>query len=143
MIMKKWNRLFVLLFFAFLFAFTVSSVTAAEEVPLKGKFIGVGNDFSGHMTHLGRFTGVIDPVAFTAVWTAANGDTVTNQTTSFVLVEEVKPGVFTYEQTLLITGGTGRFENATGDAFVTGLFNVVTGQYNGRLTGTISQPNSG
>jgi hypothetical protein len=118
-----------------------SPVQAAEYVPLKGRFAGAGALFSGNFTHLGKFQGVVDLIAATAVWTAANGDTVTNQTTSFELVEEVTPGVFRYEQTLVITGGTGRFTNAIGSATVTGLFNVITGAYDGELTGTISQPN--
>ena len=116
---------------------------AADFVPLQGRFAGVGADFSGNFTHIGKFQGVVDLNANTAVWTAANGDTITNQTTSFDLVEEVSLGVFRYEQTLVITGGTGRFANATGSATATGLINGVTGAYDGELTGTISQPNGG
>lgn len=116
-------------------------VQAADFVPLKGRFVGVGADFSGNFTHIGKFQGVVDLDASTAIWTAANGDTITNQTTSFVLVEEVTPGIFRYEQTLVITGGTGRFANATGSATATGLINLVTGAYDGVLTGRISRPN--
>ena len=116
---------------------------AGDFVPLKGRFAGVGADFSGNFTHIGKFQGVADLVANTAVWTAANGDTITNQTTSFDLVEEVSPDVFRYEQTLVITGGTGRFANATGSATATGLINRVTGVYDGKLTGVISRPNGG
>lgn len=116
-------------------------VQAAEYVPLKGQFAGAGADFSGTFTHMGKFQGVVDLATSTAVWTAANGDTVTNQTTAFVLVEEVAPGVFRYEQTLVITGGTGRFANATGSATATGLIDVTTGAYDGKLLGTISRPN--
>ncbi len=122
-------------------ALSAAPVHAADFVPLKGRFAGAGADFSGNFTHLGKFQGVADLVASTAVWTAANGDTITNQTTNFVLVEEVSPGIFRYEQTLVITGGTGRFANATGSATATGLINVVTGAYDGKLTGTISRPN--
>ncbi|MEZ4735842.1 MAG: hypothetical protein R3E79_52805 [Caldilineaceae bacterium] len=122
---------------------SAAPVHAGNFVPLKGRFAGVGADFSGNFTHIGKFQGVVDLEASTAVWTAANGDTITNQTTSFVLGEEVTPGVFRYEQTLVITGGTGRFANATGSATATGLINVVTGAYDGVLTGTISRPNGG
>lgn len=118
-------------------------VQASDFVALKGRFAGVGADFSGNFTHIGKFQGVVDLEASTAVWTAANGDTITNQTTAFNLVEEVTPGVFRYEQTLVITGGTGRFTNTTGSATATGLINVVTGAYDGVLSGTISLPNSG
>ena len=119
-----------------------STAVAGDLVPLKGKFEGVGNNFSGNFTHLGKFTGVFDPDTFTAVWTAANGDTVTNQTISFDLIEEVEPGVFIYEQSLVITGGTGRFANAVGSADVVGLIDFVTGAFDGDLDGEISRPNS-
>lgn len=122
-------------------ALSATPVYAADFVPLKGRFAGAGADFSGNFTHIGKFQGVVDLAASTAVWTAANGDTITNQTTSFVLVEEVTPGVFRYEQTLVITGGTGRFANATGSATATGLLNLVTEAYDGVLTGRISRPN--
>ena len=121
--------------------FSPALVQAGDFVPLKGRFAGAGADFTGNFTHIGKFQGVVDLEASTAVWTAANGDTITNQTTAFVLVEEVTPGVFRYEQTLVITGGTGRFANATGRATATGLINGVTGAYDGVLTGTISRPN--
>jgi hypothetical protein len=116
-----------------------------KEVPLKGDFAGVGAEFSGNFSHLGRFEGLItgaEPT--TAEWTAANGDTVTNQTTSFVI--DFAGGtfpVFPYEQTLEITGGTGRFAGAAGSATVTGnidLSNPDVPVYDGHLEGTISQP---
>lgn len=117
-------------------------VHAGDFVPLKGRFAGAGADFSGNFTHIGKFQGVADLEARTAVWIAANGDTITNQTIAFDLVEEVTPGVFRYEQTLVITGGTGRFANATGSATATGLINMA-GVYDGKLTGRISRPNGG
>ena len=85
---------------------SAAPVHASDFVPLKGRFAGAGADFSGNFTHIGNFQAMVDLEASTAVWTAANGDTITNQTTSFVLVEEVSSGVFRYEQTLVITGGT-------------------------------------
>lgn len=122
---------------------SAAPVHAGDFVPLKGRFAGTGADFSGNFTHIGKFQGVADLVASTAVWTAANGDTITNQTTAFDLIEEVTPGVFRYEQTLVITGGTGRFANATGSATATGLINGVTGAYDGVLVGAILWPNQG
>ncbi len=113
-----------------------------EFVPLRGSFEGAGTTFAGNFTQLGGFDGVIDPATFTAVWTAPNGDTVTNQTTSFILIDPVSPGVFTYEQTLVLTGGTGRFANATGGAIVRGVIDFNTGAFDGDLEGIISRPGS-
>jgi len=69
------------------------------------------------------------------VWTTASGDTVTNQTTSFILTKQIGPNAFRYRQTLTITGGTGRFVSATGSATATGTINVATGVYDGELEG--------
>ncbi len=114
-----------------------------REVPLKGYFAGAGAEFSGEFSHLGAFAGLIDldPSDGTddTVWTAANGDTVTNVTTSFELVAG-SPPVFQYEQTIEITGGTGRFQDSTGSAFITGTIDLSTGAYDGQLDGSISQP---
>jgi hypothetical protein len=119
-----------------------STVIAGDFVPLKGKFEGVGPDFSGNFTHLGKFAGVFNVEESTAVWTAANGDTVTTQTILFEPIEEVELGVFIYEQSLVITGGTGRFANAEGFADVVGLIDFVTFEFDGDLVGEISRPNS-
>jgi len=116
---------------------------AADEskmVPLSGRFAGGGADFSGTLTHLGRFEGVFDADASAAVWTAADGDTVTNRTVSFVLEEELSPGVFRYEQELIITGGTGRFARTSGSATVVGLIDLDAGIYLGWIEGHISRP---
>ena len=115
---------------------------AGLMVPLKGSLGGDRDGFSGNFKHLGRFDGVYDYVEDTAVWTAANGDEVTIETTFFVLIEETEPSIFIYEQTLIITGGTGRFANAEGNATVEGVINLVTGEFDGYLKGTISRPNS-
>ncbi len=110
-----------------------------KEVPLKGDFAGVAAEFSGNFSHLGSFTGVVDldPSDGTddTVWTAANGDTVTNQTTGFTVFPDGS-----YEQTIVITGGTGRFQDATGSATITGAFDFTTLVYDGHLVGSISQP---
>lgn len=138
---NKLFRMAVPLFVALIFLALVVPALAAEQMALKGKFRGVGNDFSGVAMQLGRFDGLLDPITATAVWTFANGDTLTNQTTSFELVEEIKPGVYTYVQIIEITGGSGRFEDATGSATVTGLYNLVTGKYHGLINGSLSIPN--
>jgi hypothetical protein len=123
-----------------------TSFAMTDEVPMSGAFSGVGETFSGHAAHLGRFEGVIDntTVPPTAVWTAANGDTLTNMTSSFVIdfSSPIAPNVYPYTQTIEFTGGSGRFQQATGSATITGTIDVVTFAYNGRINGAISRPNS-
>ena len=122
-----------------------TSFAMANEIPMRGQFNGVGETFSGRATHLGRFDGVIDNTTMppNAVWTAANGDMLTNITTSFVIdfSSPIAPNVYPYTQTIEFTGGSGRFQNATGSATITGTIDVVTFEYNGRIRGTISRPN--
>ena len=115
-----------------------SAAAASSTLPLKGQFEGVGNNFSGTITPLGNFTGVFDPITLSAIWTATNGDTVTNQTIAFDPVEELAPNIFNYEQSLVITGGTGRFFDAAGSADIVGLIDFGTGAFDGDLDGEIS-----
>ena len=145
------RRIFLLLVLTICFfaaGTTVAQPASAsgKSVPLKGHFQGIGANFAGNLTHLGRFHGVIDNTAVppTAVWTAANGDTVTNRTTSFEIdiTSPIEPDIYPYTQEIEITGGTGRFEGATGHASVTGTINVVTFEYDGRLRGRISKVNA-
>ena len=77
----------------------------------------------------------------TAIWTAANGDTVSNKTVTFEIHfdQPVAPNTYRYTQTLEITGGTGRFAHTTGEATVTGTINVVTFEYDGHLDGYLSR----
>lgn len=122
------------------------ALAQSKQVPMRGKFDGVGATFSGYATHLGRFGGVIDQTAVppTAVWTAASGDTLTNRTTSFVIDFSAPLGgtLFPYTQRIQFTGGSGRFQNAIGSATITGTIDVVTFEYDGRISGTVSRPNA-
>ena len=74
-------------------------------------------DATGNATHLGRFTVTADwtlaqPAGFgTSTWTAANGD---EFSTSFTRPAVVVPPTITFTETHTITGGTGRFANASG-----------------------------
>ena len=126
--------------------FVSPAFSLAKQVPMRGTFSGVGETFFGNATHLGRFDGVIDntTVPPNAVWTAANGDTLTNITTSFVIdfSAPAAPNVYPYTQMVEFTGGSGRFQNVTGSADITGTIDVVTFAYNGRIIGSISRPNS-
>ena len=99
---------------------------------------------TGHATHLGRFTVTAEfhvnvqtyPVegvgSFTL--TAANGDSLFGTTTGLATVVE---GIAYIEETNTITGGTGRFVDATG-TFVEGRVlvdatGVSTSSFNGAI----------
>jgi hypothetical protein len=102
---------------------------------------------TGIVTHLGKskvrlhtvadFSGPLPtPIPpSTGVITAANGDTI-----SFTLrwtLEEVSPGVFETVGPFTITGGTGRFKNATGGGDYSGLVDTVTGDAAAEITGEL------
>ena len=143
------NKMSRITLIATVFCITFSLVGlafAGDKVPLKGSFTGVGPDFGGNFTHLGRFEGLItssNPPFTEAEWTAANGDTVTNEAVFFLGAQiPGSPGVFNYTQEVTITGGTGRFANAEGSATVEGVIDFNTGEYDGYLKGSITRPNS-
>lgn len=105
-----------------------------------GDFHRVDNDeFGGKSSHLGRFTGTgahdlnLTTFAFVgyATWTAANGDSI-DVVYSGQLFPPAGPPVggpypfgthpFTFDATLQIVSGTGRFASATGQANWSGAF---------------------
>ena len=104
-----------------------TQATGGSELPFKGTYEGletVGTvashhhlDATGNATHLGRFTVTADwTLALTgnfgtSTWTAANGDELS---TSFARRGVVEPPTITFTETHTITGGTGRFANASG-----------------------------
>jgi hypothetical protein len=137
-------------------------VTAQEQVPFYGRLVGVDTatavnppfvsvevNTEGNATHLGRFT--LDELAtvniFTRVatgtflFTAANGDTVFG--TFSGLATLTAPDVLTIVENAIITGGTGRFDGATGGFTRTRYKNTVTGVTAGEFAGTISSPGQG
>jgi phage-related minor tail protein len=99
--------------------------------------------------HLGRFTVEIPHVVNTTnrtstgtyEFTAANGDRLTAGFTGQATL--TAPGVLSIVETATITGGTGRFADATGSFIVERLFNQVTGLTSGSFEGTISSPGAG
>ena len=130
-----------------------------QEVPFKGRlegtatitpgtppFLSVLIEGTGNATHLGRFTVEIPHVvnamnrtsAGTYEFTAANGDTLTAGFTGQSTL--TAPGVLSIVETATITGGTGRFADATGSFTVERSFNQVTGVTTGSFEGTISSP---
>ena len=108
----------------------------------------------GQATHLGRFSflirNTVTPVAtprpgcvtsttetFTATLTAANGDTLTLVGTGTGCQN---PPTVAVVDTATVTGGTGRFEGATGDVTVTTAVNQTARTEVLRLEGAISTP---
>ena len=132
-----------------------------QEVPFKGRlegtatitpgspFLSVSIEGTGNATHLGRFTveipHVVNPTTRTSTgtyeFTAANGDTLTAGFTGQATL--TAPGVLSVVETATITGGTGRFADATGSFTVARLFNQVTGLTTGSFEGSISSPGAG
>ena len=151
--MKPYSNLRTAFFFFLLMGLMFSGMVSSpptyasdQSVPLKGHFQGIGQQFAGNLTHLGHFQGVIDNSAepATAIWTAANGDTIANQTISFDIdfSSPIGPNLYPYTQEIEITGGSGRFHSVIGHASVTGAINVATFEYDGQLWGQIMIPHS-
>ena len=135
---------------------TGSSAQLVADVPLKGQFDGTVSvtplDFpfaqvnvsaTGQATHLGRFTIEIPHVVNfvtssatgTMTLTAANGDMLT---ASFLGQAQVAGSLVTIVETATVTGGTGRFADASGSFTVNRLFDRAAGTTQGTLEGTIS-----
>jgi hypothetical protein len=133
---------------------------AGEQVPFKGSldgvvtitpldppFVRVDVDATGNATHLGQFSlaipHIVNRANGTAIgtyeFTAANGDTLSADFTGQATPTAI-PGVLYIEETVTITGGTGRFAGATGSFTVERLFDTITGTTVGSFEGTISSP---
>jgi hypothetical protein len=137
---------------------------AGEQVPFKGRFEAVVTmmtplqppfvfllvEGTGNATHLGRFTLTSPVVGDTSTqaatgtyeFTAANGDTLTADFTGQATPTPI-PGVLFIVDTATITGGTGRFADATGSFISTHVFDPATGITIGSFDGTISSPGAG
>jgi hypothetical protein len=147
----------------FLAALLAGSAAAENQVPFKGSLQGyqivtpidaqhifVHGIGTGNATQLGSFTVDIPHIVdlttgiglgiFT--FTAANGDTLTAGFTGQG-TPTTDPVVFTIVETATITGGTGRFANATGSFIVTRSFSFATNLFSGSIEGTISSPGAG
>jgi len=142
------------------------SASAGKQVPFKGTLDGsftatpidpevpliveIQLDAVGRVTHLGKFTydfpHVVDRSVRPSIgigsctFTAANGDQV------FADIEGeatlIEPGVLSVEEQGTITGGTGRFRNATGSFVVERLIDQATQTTTGSFEGTISNGGS-
>jgi hypothetical protein len=155
--MKRFNSAVSLaLGFLLLLVGISGSATASEEVPFKGRLDGTVTvtptpplvnvliEASGNATHLGNFTVVVphqvNPVTRTGTGTyqfdAANGDTLFADFTGNATL--IAPGVLDIIETATITGGTGRFANASGSFTCERIFNMAAGTTTGSFEGTIS-----
>jgi hypothetical protein len=137
-----------------LLASVAVSATAAET-PFKGKVNAVETgtivgptrflvrDGGGTATHLGKYTEHITmqinlPTRHSmgaATFTAANGDTLTATVEGQATPES--PGVLSIVEVYSITGGTGRFADATGSFTLHSTANQATGVSSGTFSGAI------
>jgi hypothetical protein len=134
-------------------------VSAGDQVPFRGTLSGTVTvtpltppnasvliEGSGVAAQLGRFTLEVPHevnqatriAVGTYVFTAANGDTLTATFTGQATL--VAPGVLTVSETATISGGTGRFDGATGSFTAERTFTVATGLTTGSFEGWISTP---
>lgn len=143
-----------------LLAVSVPAV-AKELVPLKGTFSGqtigavptddpdvllVTTGGGGNATHLGRYTFVSPHFANLAtgeaegvqIFTAANGDTLTADFSGQFL--PIEGGFLAAELLATITGGTGRFQGATGSYTFDIVFDPATFQSTAVINGVLSKP---
>jgi hypothetical protein len=137
-------------------------VAADDQVPFRGRLEGTVTvtpldppmasvliEASGNASLLGHFTLEVPHLVNQAlrlgtgsyVFTAANGDTLTAEFTGLATV--VAPGVLTTSETATITGGTGRFADASGSFTAERTFYVATGVTIGSFEGSISSPGQG
>ena len=125
--------------------FKGSLAGTATITPLGGPIVAVEVRATGTATYLGKFTleapHVVDQSTLTAVGTytltAANGDTLTADLDGIARMVE-PPNVIAITETATVTGGTGRFEGATGSIQVERVFNRATGATTGTFDGWIS-----
>jgi hypothetical protein len=134
-------------------------VAAGQQVPFHGSLAGVftisgfpiatvSANLTGNATHLGRFTlslpHTVDLLAIppfatgTFTFIAANGDQVLGTFTG--VVDSAAPPVFHVTETAIITGGTGRFADATGGFTITRFLDTDHLTTSGSFNGTISSP---
>jgi hypothetical protein len=141
--------------FATVFISAPTPAAAGEMVPFNGTVAGYNESQSGtecepsihvinfgHANQLGAFTGTADfsprpcnpdpdlcdgniPYTGTFHWFAANGDEISGTFEGYLCPTET-PGVFDNHETADVTGGTGRFANATGHFELGGQLDFTT-----------------
>ena len=130
---------------------------AKDQVPFNGRLDGtvtvtpappevqVFIEATGNANHLGHFTlevpHVVDPATRTGggtyEFTAANGDKLF---ASFKgSATQIAPGLLRLDEDATITGGTGRFADASGSFTCVRIFDMAAGTTTGSFSGTISR----
>ena len=139
------------------------SAAAAEQVTFSGSLEGfetqtlldppflytVGTG-SGNATQLGKYTYTMPHVVNlstragvgTFELVAANGDTLVGTLTGQATPPDAN-GVISIVEELIITGGTGRFEGATGAFEIHRVYDRPNNVTTGTFEGTVSSPGSG
>src|SRR6266545_7292912 len=131
--------------FAAVFISATTPAVAGDQVPFNGTVSGYGSFLTlphvinfGHANQLGAFNGSAefypgspDPgtgcIPYTGAfdWFAANGDEIYGTFEGYLCPTET-PGVFDNHETAEVTGGTGRFTNATGHFELGGQLDFTT-----------------
>jgi hypothetical protein len=141
--------------FAAVFMSAPTPAAARDMVPFNGTVSGYVDSQSGtecepsthvinfgHANQLGAFTGTADfvthpcdpdpdlcenniPYTGTFDWFAANGDEISGTFEGYLCPTET-PGVYDNHETAEVTGGTGRFANATGHFELAGQLDFTT-----------------
>ena len=124
------------------------SIEALETYQVSGPTMFVTATGSGEATHLGRYTVTYEVqvdlptgtgTGLSARYVAANGDSLFAEGSGQATPTE-DPSVFVVVETYTITGGTGRFIDATGSFTETRRVNIETGVTSGTIDGNIMIP---
>lgn len=124
------------------------SFEALETYQADGPTVSVTATGSGEATQLGRYTVSYEVevdlptgtgTGLSAHFVAAGGDSLFAEG-SGQATPTADPTVFSIVETYTITGGTGRFANASGSFTLNRTVNLVTGETSGTMNGTIILP---
>ena len=124
------------------------SIEALETYQINGPTMLVTATGSGEATHLGRYTvsyevkvdlPTVSGTDLSAQYVTANGDQLFAEGSGQATPTD-NPSVFVVVETYTITGGTGRFEDATGSFTETRQVNIETGVTAGTIGGSIGIP---
>jgi len=126
---------------------------SSQELPFQGSLEGSYTSVpgvqpatfsaSGTASHIGHFTfawkGEVTPDAAGAFgiveFTAANGDKIFAEFSGVATL--IAPPIIWIEENVTITGGTGRFADATGNLLMTRSIDITTGSTTGSFDGMI------